>query len=318
MNTRKLSFLIIPLLILISCKSPQDTDSGSENLDPDKLYLLKLAPLNGSSYQYAIQNESRVVVETEEKEVENINKADIKVTYKVKADSNGNYQFSAFYDKLKFTSEKNGEETEVDAANSSFSVNPLEKMLGMLKDSVISITVSPTGDIVSMKGYREIGEKMIAKLSVNDEAGKKAVLELWDQYIGEGLIKKNLGQLFKLFPDSSVKLGDEWKLTEREEGNLKYNLNGYYKLKAVSQDLAIIGSEGKISATGTNQTLAEMGGSISKLTGEQSAEYEIETKTGMVLACRVKASLEGLVVVMNKEVPIKAVVTVNVTGKKVE
>lgn len=304
------------ILMLASCKSPQNTDSDSTNPDPEKTYVLKLSPANNSVYQYVIENESSITVETEKQEFENINKSEIGVTYTIRTDSNNYYRFDAVYSKLHFTSEQNGELTEIDAENGSFSINPLEKMLGMLKDSVISVTVTSTGELVNMSGYKRIGEQIIAGLSANDEAGKKEALDQWEKYIGEGLIKKNFEQLFRLFPDSAVRLGAKWKLTERESGELQYNLNGYYTLKAINQDLAIIGSESKISATGSTTVLSEMGGSITSLTGEQIAEYEMETKTGVVLGCRVKTSLEGMVRVMNKEVPVKAVVNVKVSGKK--
>jgi len=32
-----------------------------------------------------------------------------------------------------------------------------------------------------------------------------------DKAIGEGIVKKNVDQLFKMFPDSAVHVGDKWK-----------------------------------------------------------------------------------------------------------
>jgi len=315
----KFILLLIGMPVLfLACKSPQSTDSGSAGFDPDKTYQLRLSPQTGSVYRYTIENKSNITVETDAKEIENINQADIGVTYTIEADSSGNYRFNAVYDKLRFISESNGEKTEIDAANGSFSINPLEKMLAMLKDSMICAVISPTGEVVSISGYQEIGDRMISKLSENDEVGKKGAKEQWDKYVGEGLIRKNFDQLFRLFPDSSIRLGDKWKLTEREDGELKYNSNGYYTLKAINQELAIIEAESNISASSSNAAFSEMGGSITEMTGTQNSQFEIETKTGMVLSCRVKTTIKGMVKVMNKELPVTATITVKVSGKKIK
>jgi len=312
------SFFLL-LIFITSCKAPGSSGNENEKFDPDKTYQLRLSPAAGSSYHYDMINETDIDLEVDGNDVNNQNKTEVGVTYKINLDSAGNYVFSSVYDKIHITTRNNDSKTELDATNGSISPNPVEKMLGLLKDATINVTITPTGEVIDMAGYKEIGEKLIAGFSEYDVAGKKAAREQWESYIGTGLIKRNFDQLFKLFPDSAVHLGDTWKLTSRQEGDLSYNVTGQYKLKAINPEIAIIESSGKISTSGNNEGSLESGGAPSaNLTGDQSTEFEIETKTGMVISCKVKATFEGTVIALGREVPVKATMSVKVTGKRLK
>lgn len=305
------------LIFIASCKAPGSSGNENEKFDPDKTYQLRLKPVAGSSYHYDMINETDIDLEVGDKDVNNQYKTEVGVTYNINQDSAGNYVFSSVYDKIHITTKNNDTKTELDATNGSVSPNPVERMLALLKDAAINVTLTPTGEVTDMAGYKEIGEKLISGFSEYDVAGRKAAMEQWENYIGNGLIKKNFDQLFKLFPDSAVHLGDTWRLKSRQEGDLSYIVTGQYKLKAINTDIAIIESTGKISTSGNNASGLESDGPpAANLTGEQSAEFEIETKTGMVLSCKVKASFEGIVITLGKEVPVKAKISVKVIGKR--
>jgi Family of unknown function (DUF6263) len=190
-------------------------------------------------------------------------------------------------------------------------------MLGTLKEAIITAIVSPSGEIKSVTGYKEIGEKIIAGFAENDIQGRTMAQNQWDQVIGEGLIKKNMDQLFKIFPDSAVHLGDTWKLSSREEGELKMNVSSSFTLKAINSDIAIIQSKGQISSDNTASNLMGYGEVSTDLKGEQEGEFEMETKTGMLLSCKIKASIKGTIQVMGRDIPVTISTTVKMTGKKI-
>lgn len=311
---RQSIFFFFLLIFILSCKAPGSSES--EKMDPEKTYQLRLNPAAGSVYHYEMINESDIDLEVDDQDVNNRNKTEVGVTYTINRDSAGNYLFSSVYDKIHITTKNNDTKTELDATNGSVSPNPVERMLALLKDATINVTISPSGEVTDMAGYKEIGEKLISGFSEFDVAGRKAAMEQWESYIGNGLIKKNFDQLFKLFPDSAVHLGDTWRLTSREDGDLSYNITGTYKLKAINENFAIIESNGKINTGGNSTVSEEGGGPVANLTGEQSAEFEIETKTGMVLSCKVKAEMEGTVEVFGRVVPVKATISVKVNGNR--
>ena len=313
------AYLLLCLSFLTSCQTQQRGNTDSDKFDAGKTIRLRLNPATGSGYYYDIVNETDIDVEVDNKKVDSHNKTEAGVTYSINVDSAGNYLFSSVYDKLHISSQKGDIKTELDATNGSISPNPVERMLGMLKDATINVTITPMGNVIDMSGYKEIGEKLISGFSKYDIAGRKAAREEWETNIGNGLIKKNFDQLFKIFPDSAVHLGDTWKLIYREQGDLSYNVTGQYKLKAINAEIAVIESTGKISTSENSTNALKLEGSPSaNLTGNQSAEFEIETKTGMVINCRIKTALEGTIVTLGREVPVKAKMTVKVSGKKIK
>jgi hypothetical protein len=82
----------------------------------------------------------------------------------------------------------------------------------------------------------------------HDTKAIQAARAQWEQQIGNGLVKGNLDQLFKVFPDSAVHLRDEWKITSKQEGEIGLIVKSTFKLKAVNNDIAIIEVQGTITS----------------------------------------------------------------------
>jgi hypothetical protein len=54
------------------------------------------------------------------------------------------------------------------------------------------------------------------------------------------------------------------------------------------------------------------------LKGKQQAEYEMETKTGMLISCKMKADVEGTMQAMGREIPMIIKTSLKITGRKVK
>ncbi len=303
------------ILLMSSCKAVQEKEN-EQNKNYRNTYQLRLNPLPGTFYHYDITNESMVNLELDDKNVNNHNNIELGITYTISRDTTGNFLFRSIYEKLHINTRNSEVETDLDALNGPFSLDPTERMLGLLKDAVITATINSSGEVISMTGVNELGDKVMSAFSNMNEEDKKAAREQWDSNIANGIIKKNFDQLFNFFPDSVVHLGDEWRLTSREEGDLKYNITGFYKLKDINSDIAIIESSGKITSSGNPNNSNDLELPIVNLQGEQSSEFELETRTGMVINCRIKAEMEGVITVMGKEVPVKVSISVKVKGER--
>ncbi len=310
------SRLLLMAFFVFSCKTFQEKESGVQKYNQSQTYHLRLNPLSASSYHYDITNETIIKLEVDDKKVNNQNKTELGITYNISRDSAGNFVFRSIYDRLHINTKNNNSETDLDAVNGSFSLDPTERMLGLLKDAIITATLNSGGDVITITGLNELGDKVMAGFANMNEEDKKVAREQWGSNIANGLIKKNFDQLFKFFPDSVVHLGDEWRLTSREQGELNYNITGFYKLKDINSDIAIIESSGKIISSNKGGNSKELGLPIVDLKGEQSGEFELETKTGMVISCRIKAEMEGVITVMGKEVPVKVWISVKVKGER--
>ncbi|HEV8284841.1 MAG TPA: DUF6263 family protein [Chitinophagaceae bacterium] len=308
--------VLLAIAILISCKTTPD--SNRDYADKSKIYKLQLSPLPGSKYHYDITNQSEIKIELDGKKTNNLTKSDVGVYYDINKDSAGNLLLAMSYDKIHLYSKNRDNETDIDAANADATLNPLEKMLGALKEANIKATLSPQGEVSNMQGYKEIGDKIISEFAVNDINAKDVMKTQWEKIVANGIVKSNVDELFKIFPDSAVHVGDSWKLSSKHGDEIGLNVKNIFTLKTINNDIAIIQSEGIISADSSSNNALGFGNVAADLKGKQQAEYEMETKTGMLISCKMKADVEGTMQAMGREIPMIIKTSLKITGRKVK
>lgn len=308
-------FISTATVLFFSC---QINKGGTDKViaDPDKAYKLVLNPAPGASYYYDITTGTNVKMEVDEKKIKQENKTEAGATYTFQKDSTGNFLLTSAYDKIHIYSKKDDEETELDAANASASFDPLEKMLGIFKDMKITSLLSPTGVVKEVKTSVNISEKIREVFPKTEEATIAAIEKQWNKLINEGMVQKNLDQLFKVFPDSAIKLNDTWKITSNTDAEMGLIVKGIYKLDAVNEDVALISCEGAISSDPAPREIMGLQGVVADFKGKQKSEFEMETKTGMLISCRIKANIQGTMQLMGRDIPVTIETEVKVKGKR--
>lgn len=306
--------LWLVIILVTSCKINPDSDRNYA--DRSKIYKLHLAPTAGSKYYYNVSNQSEILVEANNENAKSVNKSTAGISYEIKKDTSGNSLFSIHYDKLHIYTKKGDIETDADASNASTSIDPLEKMLGDLTGAEMSATVNSKGDIISITGYREIGNKIFSDLNFADQETKNIARQQWEKVVGDGIIKNNMNEMFRIFPDSAVHPGDTWKLSSNQSG---FQVKNTYKLKTINNDLAIVESEGIISASDSSfSDLTGLANLPGEFQGDQAGEYEIESKTGMLLIAKIKATIKGTITLAGNEIPISVRTSVNIEGRRIK
>lgn len=291
------------LFVVASCNTGRDPKSNLEKYDPSSTYKLQLKPAVGAVYKYEITNETATDLTVNDKEVNMKNKAEMDIIYEISRDSSQNLVFTMTYDRIHLYTKNGDTETESDTNNGALAVNQTDKMLGILKKARIQATLGQSGEIIKITGYKEVGDEIMAGFAPGDPNIAVAQTQ-WEKVIGEGLIRKSMDQLFKIFPDSSVHLGDTWKLSSRQEGEFEMKLANSFTLKSVNDKIAIIHSEGKIISDNTSNTALGFHDVKTNLQGNQKGEFEMETETGMLIECKIKADIDGTVTVMGREIPV--------------
>ncbi len=309
-------YFLAPLFLFpfLSCKIQPNSDRHFTDRNDSKVYRLRLNPVPGSKYHYDISNESELKFEAGDKKADNQNKSQVGVYYTVSKDSMGDYLFTMVYDKLHLSSKNNDTETEMDADSAGKSLDPVEKMLGELKSATVMATISPLGVVKSVTGYKELGDKIMAGFSASDSYARNIARTRWEQVIGKGIIKKNMDQLFNIFPDSAVHVGDRWKLSVSQKGEFSLNEKNSYLLKAIKDGVAYIESEGEMESDSTATNLVGYD-VVASLKGRQKGVYEMETTTGMLLDCHIKAEIEGSIQLMGRDIPITMTSNIKMKGR---
>lgn len=307
--------LIFSIALLISACKLQS--HYSDNHSKDKAYHLHLNPKPGSSYYYDIENNSEIKISLDNNDVENINKSKVGINYSIAKDSLSDFLLSIAYDKIHVYSKNGDKENDADAENARFSLNPTERMLGILKNASLTAVVAPNGEVKDIRGYKELSSQLMAGLDTSDANVKQVAQAQLDKIIGSQMVQKNLDQLFKIFPDSAIHIGDKWKINAVQNGDFNLNVKSTFHLDDINDEIAFVKSESEIE--GDHTPLAMMGyGVVPDLKGTQKANYEIEAKTGMLLNSSIESEVKGSLQMQGRGIPITINVKVTIKGKKIK
>jgi hypothetical protein len=315
MSFIKLISCFLVAITIFSCKTRPDADT--QYVNKDKVYKLFLKPDVDSKYYYDISNKSEIKVEVDGKKVDNISKTSVGANYEFKKDSAGNFLVSVMYDKIHIYSKNKDTETDMDAANAAFSMDPVEKMLGDLKAAHIRATVSPAGEVITVDGYKELADKIMQGFNSTDAYTKNILQTKLDQLISDGIIKQNMDQLFKIYPDSALHIGDRWKSLSKQNGEISLNVKSIYTLKDIDNDVAIIKIEGElISDKSAPANFTSMTNASTDLKGQQQGEYKMDTKTGLLISGKMTAKIEGTIQAMGREIPVVIKTTLELNNRR--
>ncbi len=306
----------IYLLLLVSLACKMQSGSDAEQYDPTKTFRFRLNPADNAIYQYEVSSESEIEMEIDNKEITTSNNTEAAVTYTIVKDSSGDFVFHIKYDRISIRSRSGDNETVASVSQGSIPLTPIEKMLYVLKDANLTGRVSTAGQLKHLEGYDEIGQKIIAQFDENDVVGRKTALAQWERKAGNNLVRNNIQQLFQLFPDSAVRVGDSWNLASKQVSEFSINLINTFTLKAINKEIALITATGKISNNNTSEEIPGYGQITTSFEGDQESRFELEAQTGMLLNCESKAKAKGNVNIMGREVPVKIKNSIVIKGKR--
>jgi hypothetical protein len=131
--------------------------------------------------------------------------------------------------------------------------------------------------------------------------------------VEQNLVKKNMNQLFELFPDSAVHVGDKWKIQTNQKDDVAFKVNNIFTFTSIDDGIAYLDSRGKISADSSSTNLMGYGVN-STINGEQKGEYELNVKAGMPRQIKVSLDIDGVIQVNGRDIPFTLTSTVKMKG----
>jgi hypothetical protein len=316
MKIYKVFFFITIIILTFSCKIQPSSDRNNANRTGN-VYNLKLNPSVDSKYYYTIANESSVKLEVEDKKVEDITKANVGVMYAIKKDSAGNFLVTIQYDKMHVYIKSGEKESDMDAANAASSIDPVEKMLGIIKDATLIAKVNAVGEIKNISGYKELSANLLGSFPAADVNTRTLIQKRINDMIQQNIIKKNLDQVFKIFPDSAIHVGDRWKTYSKEKDQFTFNVVTFYTLKEINGGNATIVFESVITSDSSVNSI--MGyDATADLSGKQEGEFQVEIKSGLPIKSDMSGKVEGIIQMEGKDIPIEIESSIKMDGKKVQ
>lgn len=307
-------FVLVSILELSACKTQPGSNRHYADGDDNRVYRIRLNPAPGSTYYYEVNSESDMKLKANGTDVEKLTRSTVAADYKISKDSARNFLCTVTYDKIHIYTKKDDVETELDAANGPNSLDPVEKMLGFLKATPITATVSPSGELRSVAGYQQLTALILTGFHNNDANARLQLEQQCEKIIGEGIVNKSISQLFSFFPDSTVHIGDRWKLSSTDKGEFNLCSKGNYILKEIDDGVALIRSEAEMHSDSIPANL--MGYNVStNLSGTQHGQFEIQTSTGMLIGSEMSMEIHGTIQMSGMEVPVSIEANVKVKGQ---
>lgn len=299
-----------------SCRFVPSDDKNHENyLKEGPGYQLVFNPEPGTVYRYAIVNKSTSDMKVSGKEINNENASDIEFAYRINSDTGNHFRINVEYNKIHLQSKLGDNETEMDAGNAKYSTNPIEKLLGALKESKLNIILDRTGKVKEIEGYEELTDNVFEQLTFTDTLTASIARQQWNHLVAGSLVKQNVEQFFGIFPDSTVHHHEKWKTSSSQKGEFGLKTTTTYFIKAVTENEVFIESSGEIVSDDT-EIASRNGVTSTKLTGKQDGEYVMERKTGMILKASISAKIKGSVQMRGMDIPIEIKNTIEIESKK--
>jgi hypothetical protein len=190
MMNRLIAFFFV-VSSIYACKTSPFSDKQYTDSKEDRIYRFKLNPVSGSAYKFEAKSESEMKLEVDDKKINNANKTSLVANYVLNKDSLGDFDTHISYDKIHLYSKNGDKETAADASSDPNSGSVLDQMLGVLKSSTLEAEISPLGVVKSIKGYKELGAKLVSYVNPSGYETKEIAQEQWDKTVGDGVIKKN-------------------------------------------------------------------------------------------------------------------------------
>lgn len=202
-------------------------------------------------------------------------------------DDDGNTKtMSAVYNAFKMNMQVMGMEINVDTNQpapqldtSDMKGNPaamsamMNKLFSGIKGKKFTMKVNKEGEVIEVLGFDKIAEAMADSMGLPEE-GREKMKEMAAQRFNGDDIKKNFSQLFYIFPNKEVKIGDSWeKDFQIGSGEMPAKYNTTYTVKDIEGDIITLNAKTDI----------ESGSEAIKIKGEQTGKLLVDSKSGLVL-----------------------------------
>lgn len=304
-------FLIVfGFFFIFSCKQKQHNPT-------DKKYspVLQIKD-SASKYYVIITNETITETTVRGKEINSTNTSTAGLIYTLQKDSVGGYTLQITYDSLQVVSQSGDKKTVMDAAGAALSLNPSERLLAGIKGASIFVQLNDKGKIIAVNGYKEIANKILAKIDIPTEADRQKMQQQLYDMLGEGFVKNNLQEGFGIFPDTAVYVGDSWSKKSTQVNIMQLDVNTTYTLAEVEENVATVKSSAQVAGNGISGAGVLNNQPAGSLNGKGSGSYKINMQTGMLTQEESDMYIEGKLQVNGIEVPLNVRITKTISSRK--
>lgn len=260
--------VFVTLMTFNSCTSSGKASSGK---------MLKFNLEKGKGYDY------EMIWDMNTKVMEQETKLNIGAFYTMNVtDDDGKIRtISMEYKRLRMDMNVMGMSINMDSEGSSAESSDSAAFLGGMLSKVFSgivnkpftMKVDQEGNIMEVTGFNKIVDGMVDSLDIAPEAKAQTQASMKDQF-SDSYVKDQFAQIFNIFPNKEVKVGDKWEKSFNTSGKQAAKYNTVYTAKEIDGDFVTLVADTKISSQEEDGT---------KITGKQTGNVIVDSRTGLVV-----------------------------------
>lgn len=260
--------LSVTVLVIHSCKT---SGAASGN-------LLKFNLEKAKTYEYEI------VWDMDQKISDQDTKISLGGIYSVEVieEKDGIKMLTGMYKSFKLYMKMAGLEMDIDSEKpvepidqAELKQNPMgmmSRIFSAIKGKSFSMQVDEEGKVLSVTGFDQIINGMVDSTGADENAKLQIRASLRDQF-NEQAVKDQFAQIFTIFPNKKVKVGDNWEKHLQTGGKVPAKFLTVYTVKQIEGDHVTLNAKSNISSVGGEMLV----------TGDQTGTLLVDSKTGLVL-----------------------------------
>jgi len=162
--------------------------------------------------------------------------------------------------------------------------NPLgtmDRIFAGIKGKEFTMKVDEDGKVLEVSGFDQIINGMLDSIAMNEDAKMQVRASLQDQF-NEQAVKDQFAQVFTIFPNKSIKVGDSWDKSFQMGGRMPAQYTTRYTVKEIEGDHVSLSAQTNI---GSNNSEME-------IKGTQHGSLLVDSKTGLVINAEFDQDIE--------------------------
>lgn len=157
--------------------------------------------------------------------------------------------------------------------------------------------LKPNGEIISVKGEKELVDEVLKALDVTNESIRKELGKSIKEQFGANSIKDMLEHSWAYLGNQNRKIGNSWKQSHSISGGLPITVFNTWTLNEISKDEIILGLKSSLKTKEKNP-YAQIGILKVKydLTGSQDGSYKLDKNSCWLLKAEINQKISGKVI----------------------
>lgn len=141
--------------------------------------------------------------------------------------------------------------------------------------------VDDEGKVLEIKGFEKIFMDMVDSMGLDENMKAQLTASLKDQF-SEQTMKDQFAQVFTIFPNKEIKVGDSWEKEYSTSGRMAAKYTTTYTAKEIEGDHVTLTAKTKITSSANGQ----------EMDGTQTGNIIVDSKTGMMVNAEFDQNIE--------------------------